>query len=153
MPITSDNLTKYGFYSQKHLMQEVIKFKNYLNDIEQKDFNNLTSDNANIIPQLKEKPYPDTVWFRVGIKFATGEMDKFYDNNYTGIKNEYSAPKIAKEIGISNAEKYILATLNNYTKTNVDKNIFANPHKIKTIIGYCKAENIELCQSFLDKTT
>lgn len=103
-----------------------------------------------------KKDYPtERLWFKVGLKLATGEMDKYYNKNKSAIRSDYTAPKITKELGLeSTARPYISTTLNdNRTVNNLDKNIFANSDKIKTIKDYCNNYNIEIAQSFLDKTS
>ncbi len=90
-----------------------------------------------IKPQQNEANKSNEVYkkqnlFKVGLLFAKGEMDKYFTingKNQRVIKNGLSAPKIASDIkenlGVDINEKYILASINNYTDTeNRNKNIF-----------------------------
>lgn len=103
-----------------------------------------------ITPQQNEqkKDIKDNKWFIVGLLFATGKLEKYYLENKNGMKPEYSAPSIAKELGDPNYHKYILATMNNY---NTDKNIYCKNTKIKQIFKHCTDNKIEMVQFFIDK--
>lgn len=114
-------------------------------------------------PQQKEtkKPderYKDELLFKVGLLFASGKMEKYYsinNKNKTIFKDKYTAPKIANEIGFSNYNKYILATINNYSKekSNGNKNIFNSLDKMTKIIEHCKENDIEVTPYFLERLT
>ena len=104
--------------------------------------------------KLKQQPkavkpnekYKNENLFKVGELFATGEMNKYFTlngKNKTVMKEGYSAPKIAKELGNPSFEKNILASINNYTpdKENGNKNIFNNLDMMTKIIADCKAKN------------
>jgi hypothetical protein len=103
--------------------------------------------------EVKHKSKKDTIWFRVGILFANGTMDKFWNHDKTGIKNEFTAPQIAKEIGVKSSREYISATFGNYFKenSNSDKNIFNNRTKTDLIIKHLESQDVTIVQSFLDK--
>ena len=88
--------------------------------------------------------YMDQIWFKVGLKFATGEIDT--------LKLQYnSAKKIAEYLGNKNYDKYILATMHNYQETNRDKNIYAHPDKLLKIYNCCKTNNIEMTTNFIER--
>lgn len=103
-------------------------------------------------PQQPETDKPDEVYktqllFKVGLLFAKGEMNKYFTVNSKGktvMNNGFTAPKIAKELGNESYNKYILATINNYTpdKENGSKNIFNSFDMMSKIITHCEAENI-----------
>lgn len=103
-------------------------------------------------PQQPETVKPDEAYktqllFKVGLLFAKGEMNKYFTVNSKGttvMNGGFSALKIAKEIGNESYNKYILATINNYTpdKENGSKNIFNSPDMMSKIIACCEAENI-----------
>lgn len=106
------------------------------------------------------KPTPnktDTLWFKVGVLFANGTMDKYWKETIKGdkhgIKDEYTMPIIAEEVGLPKAKKYILATFNDYPKDskNADKNIFNSIDKTDLIISYLEDDGIEIAKSFLEK--
>ncbi len=102
-------------------------------------------------PQQTETSKPDMVYknqylFKVGLLFATGEMNKYFTVNSihaTVMNSNYTAPKIAKELGNDSYNKYILASINNYTdKENGNKNIFNSLDMMTKIILHCETENI-----------
>lgn len=104
-------------------------------------------------PQQIDNKNPDEVYktqnlFKVGLLFAKGEMNKYFtvnSKNETVMNNEFTAPKIAKELGNDSYNKYILASINNYLdKENGNKNIFNSFDMMTKIISHCKAENISV---------
>jgi len=112
------------------------------------------------LPQPPTAPIPNEKYktrllFKVGLLFAKGEMNKYFTVNSEGatvMNNNFTAPKIAKELGNDNYNKYILASINNYTnKENGNKNIFNSPDMMTKIISHCKAENIPVDSYFLSR--
>ncbi|TXE10499.1 hypothetical protein ES711_00905 [Gelidibacter salicanalis] len=99
------------------------------------------------------KSKKDNVWFKVGVLFANGTMDKYWNDNKTGIKDEFTNPKITKEVGVKGGLKYITGTFNGYSNDgkNGDKNIFNDSKKVNLIIDHLKEHSIEIAQSFIDK--
>lgn len=93
------------------------------------------------IPQVTKetKPIKELMWFKVGLKFATGEIQKY---SYS----EYSAPQIAKAVGLPGGEKNILATINSYGN---DKDMYASRMKMQIIIDHCQENNIPIDPDFL----
>jgi hypothetical protein len=94
-----------------------------------------------------EEVYKTQNLFKVGLLFANGTMNKFFTittKNKTIMKDGYSAPKIAEELKNSSYNKYILASINNYTvdKQNGNKNIFNSFDMMTKIISDCEAKNI-----------
>lgn len=96
------------------------------------------------------KDYKSEIWFKLGILFANGTMNKYYNDNKTGIKEQYSAPKIAKELGDESYNKFILATMNDYPvkNSNGSKNIFNSLDKMQKIIKHCHKLQIEVTEDF-----
>ena len=96
----------------------------------------------------KIKKDKDKLWFKAGVLFANGEIDKLK------IKHNNIVPRIVEEIG-EEYNKYILATLNEYGKkgynSNSDKNIYLHMGKMEKIILYCQNHNIEITDNFLKK--
>ena len=141
-------ITANGYKEPKNPKYNSIKesvineFKTYL--IEQKD----------IIEQPQQKDEKDItkyLWFKIGLSFATGEMEKYYylsEKNEKVFKEGYTPSKIAKELNNKGFEKYILASINNYKVNNTDKNIFYDAKKMKQIIDYCTKNNIDVIDSF-----
>jgi hypothetical protein len=101
------------------------------------------SKHKNIIEDKDEKK----IWFQVGLLFANGAMDELI------IKFDRNASKIAEHLNNSSYNKYILATMNNYTQSNKDKNIYYNKNKVSKIIKYCKINNIKVTEKFIKQST
>jgi hypothetical protein len=99
-------------------------------------------------PPEQKKDYKKLLWFKVGLLFATGKMDKYYNISNMTMKPEYSAPKIAKDFKEPKYNKYILGTFKCYKN---DKNIYSSTTKMKTIIEYCKTENIPINPYFIER--
>jgi len=102
---------------------------------------------------LKNEPQPktekkNTLWFKTGLLFAKGIMEKYYSDNGRTKSDKYRAREIADEVNLPKGEKYILATLQGYKS---DKDIYHNRDKMLFIIEYCNNKGIEPHQSFLDK--
>lgn len=117
------------------------------------------------INYLKKKEQPEVVnpdevyktqnLFKVGLLFATGEMNKYFTiNNLNEIvlNNGLSPLKIAKKLGNPSFEKIILASKNNYKEgENKVKNIFNNLDMMNKIIDHCKAKKIEIDPYFISR--
>ncbi len=87
--------------------------------------------------------YKKKIWFRVGLMFANGEMQEL-------LKQPKANPtNVAKKLNNMGYNKYILATHNNYSKNNLDKNIYADPYKLQMIYDHCKENNIDIVDDFL----
>ena len=98
----------------------------------------------------------DKVWFKVGLLFANGTMEKYYNINEKGelsFKVNYTSPKIAMELGNDGYKKYILATIQNYDikNTNGNKNIFNSRDNMYKIIAYCKQHKIDVVPYFIER--
>lgn len=94
--------------------------------------------------------------FKVGLLFATGEMNKYFTvnkNNVTSINEGYSAPKIAAELKNEPYNKWILATINNYkpNNSNSNKNIFNSPAIMTMIIEHCKDNGLTIDPYFISR--
>ncbi len=94
-----------------------------------------------------DEKYKTQYLFKVGMLFAKGKLNKYFtvnSKNITVMNSEYTAPKIAKELGNESYKKWILASINNYTpdKENGNKNIFNSFDMMTKIISHCEAENI-----------
>lgn len=103
-----------------------------------------------------DEVYKNQILFKVGLLFATGEMNEYLTINGSNkelvSKNGLSPLKIANKLGNSSFEKYILASKNNYkTGENKVKNIFNNLDMMNKIINHCKAENIEVDPYFMSR--
>ncbi|MDO6473601.1 hypothetical protein [Maribacter sp. 1_MG-2023] len=87
----------------------------------------------------------DYNWFKVGLLFANGEMDKLIK------KHESNFTQIAKEKFSHNPNgyrPYISETFNNSTLS--DKNIWKNKLRLTTIHQHCIQNGISMTNSFLE---
>ena len=89
----------------------------------------------------KIKDITKEYWFIIGIKFATGEMDKVYK------KNQNNATQTAKELGNKNYRPYISDTYGNSNKVS-NKNLFSSRSKMIAIIDYCEENNLTVTPYF-----
>ncbi|EOG6896702.1 hypothetical protein ACLH3T_002068 [Flavobacterium psychrophilum] len=106
-------------------------------------------------PQQPEV-YKNQNLFKVGLFFATGEMNKYFtikNNNEMDSKNGLVSLKIAKELGNPSFEKWILASKNNYPPKNPNgnKNIFNNLDMMTKIIEHCETNNIPVDPYFKNR--
>ncbi len=108
-----------------------ILFKEYL----QKELIRL----QNSLPPI-EDAYKNSIWFKVGLLFANGEMGKLQ------LKHDNNATAIARELGNKNYRPYISETISNTNTT--DKNIYANADKVLKIYNHCIENNISIIESF-----
>lgn len=81
-----------------------------------------------------------TLWFQIGLLFATGEMEQLR------VKFNGNATQIANSLGNKNYRPYISESLSMTNKS--DKNIFSQPKKLKSIYEYCIQNNIDMTESF-----
>jgi hypothetical protein len=93
---------------------------------------------------IKIKEKENTLWFKIGLLFANGEMDKLIAKYKDGSMS--NSTKIAKELGNKNYRPYISESTFAQNKNN--KNIFSNTAKIDFIEEYCKKHNITIVDSF-----
>jgi hypothetical protein len=93
----------------------------------------------------KIKSYKDELWFIVGVKFASGEIDKLFETHKTKQSNP-NFTEIARQLGNKNLRPYLSESTNNTNET--DKNIFSNQGKVMKILDYCNMNNIEVVDSF-----
>jgi hypothetical protein len=91
-----------------------------------------------------DEKYKTQNLFKVGLLFAIGEMEKYYSINSLKViefKINYSAPKVAMDLKNLSFEKFILASINNYSKenSNGNKNIFNSRDMMLKIIKECES--------------
>lgn len=141
-PPFSNIVKKWSFWSNVHRVQDIIELENFLKEL----------------PLQPETDKPDETYktqllFKVGLLFAKGEVNKYFtvnSKNKTVMNNGFTAPKIARELGNESYNKYILATINNYTPDNPNgrKNIFNSFDMMSKIIAHCESENITVDDYF-----
>lgn len=101
-----------------------------------------------VVEQKENKAKKDKtneLWFIVGVKFATGEMQKLYK------EMDLNATQTAKHLGNNSYRPFISESVSNTNKK--PQNIYSRKKKdINLILEYCKTNNLEVCQDFKDKT-
>lgn len=116
--------------------QTLYEYYNWLNS-------SFKSDKDNLLINI-EKINIDSLWFKVGLFFANGQISKLIEN----YKN-FTMPnfrEISRELGNINYRPYISESINN---TNInDKNIFSNDKKVQAIISYCEINKIIISEDF-----
>lgn len=140
-----DSLEKLKSFQKESFFIELIT--DLINVIE-KDYLKFKKSTEAVKPDEK---YKTQILFKVGLLFAKGDMNKYFDvnnKNTTVMKNGLSAPKIAKELKNDSYDKYILATINNY---KTEKNIFNRLDMMNNIISHCEAEKIPVDPYFLSR--
>lgn len=100
-----------------------------------------------------DNAYKNHVWFKVGILFASGKLNKYYNSPKNGFKAGYTSKNVAREIGIDNSDKYILATINNYSSSNpnANKNIYNTKERMEKIIKHCIENDMKIDDFFMSK--
>ena len=122
------------------------------------DFNLIVNDRLKAQSIIDINKYKDFVWFKVGVLFASGEMEKYYnlsDKKELTFKENFTAPKVARELGDEKYVKEILASIKNYDlkNSNQSKNIFNSPLKMKVIIEHCQKNKIVVIPYFIHRLT
>ncbi len=136
---------------------DVKKPENYITSIKRIiefiENNKTIGNNVETITKVDNDKYKSSLWFKVGLLFAKGELNKYYNDNKIGFKSVYSAPKVAEELGNEKYDKNILATVNNYPKenSNAAKNIYNSKDKMDKIIKHCYDNNVVIDEYFLTR--
>ena len=108
-------------------------------DYVRKEYASYLDEKLNI---KKIKDITKEYWFIIGIKFATGEMDKVYK------KNRNNATQTAIELGNKNYRPYVSDTYGNNNKAS-NKNLFSSRNKMIAIIDYCEKNNLTVTPDFI----
>lgn len=135
-----------GFFELSHDKKEAIK--DWLNEIKN-DVSTITK-NENDVSGV-DKDVSNENWFKVGLKFATGEIQSLYDKAYS--PKEIQKKLFPDEKNKIYIEKLILATCSYFKSSyeNDSKNIYNNYKKVKSINDYCINNNITRCEEFISK--
>lgn len=107
-------------------------------------------EKLNTVENQKKKSIKDKTkenWFIIGVKFATGEIQKMLEKN--------EPPKVAEILGNKTGFRpYITSTIG-VIKMDLkpkDKNIYTRKREdIDLILNYCNENNLTVCQDFKDK--
>ena len=98
------------------------------------------------ITETKIKDYKDAIWFKTGIKLATGEAFELYEK-YKNDKGHFS--KICLELGFKKTDRpYFSATIQDNIS---DKNTFANKDKLQKLHKELTEKNLLFGTFFLEK--
>jgi hypothetical protein len=148
----------YNSLELKNIGIDLEKPQNYITSIKRiiefiTENDNSIGYNNETIKKVRVTKYKSSLWFKVGLLFARGELNKYYNQNKTGFKSGYSAPKVAAELGNDKYDKNILATVNNYPKENSNavKNIYNSKDKMDKIINHCNDNNTVIDEYFLSR--
>lgn len=92
------------------------------------------------------KDYQDKIWFKTGVKLATGEAFDLYDK-YKLNRGHFT--KICLELGFKQSDRpYFSATIQN---NDSDKNTFANKDKLQKLYKHLTENNLNFGTKFLEK--
>jgi hypothetical protein len=94
----------------------------------------------------KAKDYKDFIWFKTGLKLATGEAYDLY-SKYKLDKGHFA--KICFELGFKETDRtYFSSTINDNV---TDKNTFADKDKLQKLHNYLTENNLPCGTAFLEK--
>jgi hypothetical protein len=146
----------YSIQREFHLYAVFLEFQKiiaFIDELLSKEIGSISKDIKSDIPLVDKPDYKNEIWFKVGLLFAEGKMDRYYYDKKPGFKDKYTAPKVAEELGNSDFNKIILATISNYDKnnSNANKNIFNSRDKMQKIIVHCKEKNIPVIPYFISR--
>ena len=130
-------------------------FSGYQVEVEIKDLNQ-ASDRLELIFSItqaegqgrliinpSEKDYKEFAWFKIGVKFASGEMDILYKEHGD------NGTKVAAAIGLPKSRNYITQSMG--TDIESDKNIYKSRKKMIQIIEHCKDQGIPVKHEFTSR--
>lgn len=94
----------------------------------------------------KADDYKDFIWFKTGIKLATGEAYDLY-NKYKLDKGHFT--KLCLELGFKESDRtYFSSTIND---NETDKNTFANKDKLQNLHKHLTENSLPFGAEFLEK--
>lgn len=137
-----------------HLTADKFRGNFYLTDIDfiENSINKLKNIKTEIIDlsdnvaTKKVKDYKECIWFKTGVKMATGEAYALY-NKYKLDKGHFI--KICLELGFKETDRpYFSDTIND---NNSDKNTFANKDKLKKLHKHLTENGLTFGTEFLKK--
>jgi hypothetical protein len=102
----------------------------------------LPKKNINI-GDASSKKNKEALWFKVGVCFAKGEIDKLK-------QEKISYTEMAGRLGNPSFRPFISESMSNGKKSN--KNIFSRSKAdVQSILSYCERNNIKVVDSFLEE--
>lgn len=97
------------------------------------------------IKKVGDAKYKSTIWFKVGLLFANGEVQRLY-KKYKSEKGHFK--KITLELGFKETDRpYFSETINNSTKS--PKNIYKSSKNMNIIFDFCLRNNISINDDFM----
>ena len=108
-----------------------------------KELDSTTFQTSTTIELKKNEDHKDQTWFKVGLKFATGEAQQQYAilQNYTSV---------SLDLGFKVTDRPYFSE--SFSRISTDpKNIFSKPVKINLICKHCNENNIDLSPEFLKR--
>ncbi len=118
--------------------------KELLDEIELNDLSEATAIEKN----RSTKDYKKYIWFKTGVKLATGEAYDLYEK-YKSDKGHYT--KICLELGFKKTDRTYFSTTIADTSKQSDKNTFANKDKVQKLHSYLIENNLPIGTEFLKK--
>ncbi|WP_242120686.1 hypothetical protein [Aestuariivivens sediminicola] len=123
---------------------EYLKMKRFIDELLPEEKDSSTISGTNISKSIVK--LQSMTWFKVGLFFAKGEVQKLYDE-YKSDKGYFK--KITLELGFKETDRpYFSETINN--STNHPKNIYRNFDKMKKIHDHCVNNRILMCEDFIN---
>jgi hypothetical protein len=126
--------------------------ENKINDLVNGIFETIESEEIqkvelnNFSKTKKAKDYKDFIWFKTGLKLATGEAYDLY-NKYKLDKGHFT--KICLELGFKESDRtYFSSTIND---NETDKNTFIDKDKLNKLHTHLIENNLPFGVNFLEK--
>lgn len=121
-----------------------------------RDFKEIKGKQETSHDSYKTEKNDNSVKYKFGMLYAAGKLNEHIEINTKGqtvFKNGMTAPGIARRLGDNRYNKYILATINNYSNENANgnKNIFNSYELLHEIIQTLKDKNIKIDSYFLKR--
>lgn len=108
-----------------------------------KELDSSTARSTETIELKESEEYKNLTWFKIGLKFATGEAQQQYSThqNYT---------RLSLDLGFKKTDRPYFSE--SFSKVSTDpKNLFSDPVKLSLICKHCNENNIELSPEFLKR--
>ncbi len=137
----------YSIQREFHLhavFLEVLKIQAFINELsinEHADSKELGKVPATLKDEFK---YKESAWFKIGLLFATGEMEDLlskFDSNGT---------QIAKYLGNEKGFRPYITESIGINKRTAEKSVFSKRKNMAKIILHCEQNNIPVVSSFLE---
>jgi hypothetical protein len=108
-----------------------------------KELDSTTVPTSTNIELKKNEDYKKFTWFKVGLKFATGEAQQQYSQHQ-------SYARLSIDLGFKDTDRpHFSESFSEVSKH--PKNIFSDEMKISLICKHCKENNIQLSSEFLKR--